>query len=64
VNSILAPRRPGGVQSVDHCGGVSVWDVASGGRMGGVTGEVMQGPATTALADKSELLAAVPTPGA
>ncbi|WP_106193178.1 hypothetical protein [Umezawaea tangerina] len=23
----------------DHCGGVSVWDVASGGRMGMVTGE-------------------------
>jgi hypothetical protein len=39
VNSIPAPRRPGGVQTVDHCGGVSVWDVASGGRMGGVTGE-------------------------
>jgi hypothetical protein len=39
VNSIPAPRRPGGFQTVDHCGGVSVWDVASGGRMGGVTGE-------------------------
>ena len=25
--------------SVAHCGGVSVWDVASGGRMGFVTGE-------------------------
>jgi hypothetical protein len=25
--------------SVEHCGGVSVWDVASGGRMGFVTGE-------------------------
>jgi hypothetical protein len=24
--------------SVRHCGGVSVWDVASGGRMGFVTG--------------------------
>ncbi len=24
---------------IDHCGGVSVWDVASGGRMGFVTGE-------------------------
>jgi hypothetical protein len=23
----------------DHCGGMSVWDVASGGRMGMVTGE-------------------------
>jgi hypothetical protein len=29
------PVRP----SVEHCGGVSVWDVASGGRMGFVTGE-------------------------
>ena len=25
--------------SVRHCGGVTVWDVASGGRMGFVTGE-------------------------
>jgi hypothetical protein len=25
--------------SAQHCGGVSVWDVASGGRMGFVTGE-------------------------
>ena len=25
--------------SVRHCGGVSVWDVAAGGRMGFVTGE-------------------------
>ena len=25
--------------SVQHCGGVSIWDVASGGRMGFVTGE-------------------------
>ena len=25
--------------SVEHCGGVSIWDVASGGRMGFVTGE-------------------------
>jgi hypothetical protein len=23
----------------DHCGGMSIWDVASGGRMGMVTGE-------------------------
>jgi hypothetical protein len=31
---------PGGVpQNVDHCGGVSVWRVSSGGRMGGVMGE-------------------------
>ena len=50
VNSIPAPRRPGGVQTVDHCGGVSVWDVASGGRMGGVFGEdsvEVAPPATT-----------------
>jgi hypothetical protein len=39
VNSIPAPRRPGGTATVDHCGGVSVWNVASGGRMGGVFGE-------------------------
>ena len=32
-------RQPGGTTSVNHCGGVSVWDVASGGRMGGVFGE-------------------------
>jgi hypothetical protein len=30
-----APVSP----SVEHCGGVSVWDVASGGRMGFVSGE-------------------------
>lgn len=39
VNTVPAPRRPGGAATVDHCGGVSVWDVASGGRMGGVFGE-------------------------
>lgn len=27
------------IPSVEHCGGVSIWDVASGGRMGFVTGE-------------------------
>ncbi|WP_045747368.1 hypothetical protein [Actinoplanes rectilineatus] len=26
-------------ETKDHCGGVSIWDVASGGRMGMVTGE-------------------------
>ena len=26
-------------QSVRHCGGVSIWDIASGGRLGFVTGE-------------------------
>ena len=30
--------RPG-VPPIRHCGGISVWDVASGGRMGFVTGE-------------------------
>ena len=39
VNQIPAPRRPSGVATVDHCGGVSVWSVASGGRMGAVFGE-------------------------
>jgi hypothetical protein len=38
VNTVPAPRHPGGTATVDHCGGVSVWDVASGGRMGGVFG--------------------------
>ena len=50
ITAIPAPRRPGGVQNVDHCGGVSVWDVASGGRMGGVFGEdatEVAPPATT-----------------
>jgi hypothetical protein len=39
-----------GTQNVDHCGGVSVWRVASGGRMGGVLGEdavEVNPPATT-----------------
>jgi hypothetical protein len=26
-------------ETEDHCGGMSIWDVASGGRMGFVTGE-------------------------
>jgi hypothetical protein len=39
VNTVPAPRHQGGTAIVDHCGGVSVWDVASGGRMGGVFGE-------------------------
>jgi hypothetical protein len=38
-NTVPAPRHPGGTASVDHCGGVSLWLVASGGRMGGVFGE-------------------------
>lgn len=36
-NSILT--RTGAFAEVLHCGGVSRWDVASGGRMGFVTGE-------------------------
>lgn len=32
-------RRDGSTVVVDHCGGVSVWSVASGGRMGMVFGE-------------------------
>jgi hypothetical protein len=37
TNSIL--KRDGTFATVQHCGGVSVWSVASGGRMGGVLGE-------------------------
>jgi hypothetical protein len=50
TNTVPAPRRPGGTATVDHCGGVSVWDVASGGRMGAVFGEdatEVAPPATT-----------------
>jgi len=50
VNTVPAPRQPGGTATVDHCGGVSVWDVASGGRMGAVFGEdatEVAPPATT-----------------
>jgi hypothetical protein len=36
TNNIPNPFHPG---TVVHCGGVSVWDVASGGRMGQVMGE-------------------------
>jgi hypothetical protein len=32
-------KRDGTSVTVDHCGGVSVWNVASGGRMGAVFGE-------------------------
>jgi hypothetical protein len=32
-------RRNGTFVTVDHCGGVSLWRVASGGRMGTVFGE-------------------------
>jgi hypothetical protein len=54
VNSVPAPRRPGGTATVDHCGGVSVWDVAGGGRMGSVFGEdatEVARPATTCTQD-------------
>jgi hypothetical protein len=36
-NNIL--KRDGSTVVVDHCGGVSVWRVSSGGRMGAVFGE-------------------------
>jgi hypothetical protein len=39
MNTVPAPRHDGGTAVVDHCGGVAVWDVASGGRMGAVFGE-------------------------
>jgi len=32
-------KRDGTFVTVDHCGGVSVWRVSNGGRMGGVFGE-------------------------
>jgi hypothetical protein len=32
-------KRDGTFVTVDHCGGVSLWRVASGGRMGAVFGE-------------------------
>jgi hypothetical protein len=35
----VATRVANPACSLEHCGGVSVWDVASGGRMGMVTGE-------------------------
>lgn len=37
ANSI--PKRDGTFSTVQHCGGVSEWDVLSGGRMGQVMGE-------------------------
>lgn len=37
TNSI--PKRDGTFASVQHCGGVTEWDVLSGGRMGQVMGE-------------------------
>ena len=48
-NTIPNPLHPG---SVNHCGGVSQWSVASGGRMGQVMGEDSTeiAPAATACA--------------
>jgi hypothetical protein len=49
-NTVPAPRQPGGTASVNHCGGVSLWSVASGGRMGAVFGQdatEVAPPATT-----------------
>jgi hypothetical protein len=45
----LIPKRDGTLAEVLHCGGVTRWDVASGGRMGFVTGEdaVEVAPAAT-----------------
>ncbi len=37
VNSV--PKRDGTFATVQHCGGVTEWDVLSGGRMGQVMGE-------------------------
>jgi len=37
-NNVIA-KRDGATTIVNHCGGVSVWRVSSGGRMGQVMGE-------------------------
>ncbi|WP_201788655.1 hypothetical protein [Bosea sp. BIWAKO-01] len=37
--NLIATRVPNSPATVRHCGGVSRWDVASGGRMGQVMGE-------------------------
>ncbi|MDX6534404.1 MAG: hypothetical protein QOF68_2148 [Gaiellales bacterium] len=47
-------KRDGSFVTVDHCGGVSVWNVASGGRMGAVFGEdatEVAPPATNCVQD-------------
>ena len=35
----MIPKRDGSFATVRHCGGVTEWDVQSGGRMGQVMGE-------------------------
>ena len=54
VNNIAT--RSGGVARVQHCGGVSQWAVASGGRMGQVMGEdaVEVAPPATACTHKCQ----------
>jgi hypothetical protein len=54
VNNIAT--RTGGVAKVQHCGGVSQWAVASGGRMGQVMGEdaVEVAPPATACTHKCQ----------
>jgi hypothetical protein len=50
VNQIRT--RDGAVATVRHCGGISQWNVPSGGRMGWVTGEdatEVAPPATTCI---------------
>ena len=54
LNTIPPRAARAASRRVDHCGGVSVWDVASGGRMGGVFGEdatEVAPPATTCTQD-------------
>jgi hypothetical protein len=54
TNNIVT--RTGGVARVQHCGGVSQWSVASGGRMGQVMGEdaVEVAPPATACTHKCQ----------
>ena len=54
VNNIAT--RSGGLAKVQHCGGVSQWAVASGGRMGQVMGEdaVEVAPPATACTHKCQ----------
>jgi len=54
TNNIVT--RTGGIARVQHCGGVSQWSVASGGRMGQVMGEdaVEVAPPATACTHKCQ----------